>query len=131
MFPGPLNRKALIKKLPGFPESCKSSWISARLVCAARKQGDQDHQIRQGKKPLVGLNSGSLRGACDESQVAAFCEVVQVVYTNPCKGSYLGIGEYFLARFNGDHGALSFSPPYSTYQLDAVDIVKAAHVEEQ
>ncbi len=39
---------------------------------------------------------------------------MQVVYANPGKGSHLGIGEYFLARFNGYHGsALAFSPPYS------------------
>ena len=79
---------------------------------AARKQRDQDHQVRQGEKPLVGLNSGPLRSPCDESQVPAFREVVQMVYTNPRKGSHLAIGEYFLARFNGNHGALSFSPPY-------------------
>jgi len=121
-------KKAL--RLPGEPEILFDS--RSRLVCAPRKQRHQHHQIRQGEKPLVGLYSRSFRGPGDKTQVPAFREVVQVIYTNPCKGSDLGIGEYLLARFNGNHGALSFSPPYSAdYQLDAVDIVKAAPIEEQ
>jgi hypothetical protein len=51
---------------------------------------------------------------------------VQVVYTNPCKGSHLGIGEYLLARFNGNHGALSISALLAAYYFDAFNMLKAA-----
>src|SRR5690349_22162854 len=76
----------------------------AGLVRAAREQCHQNHQIRQGEKPLIRLDSRRFRSPRDEPQMAALREVAQVVHTNPREGSHLGIGEYFLARFNGNHG---------------------------
>src|SRR5260221_9106534 len=58
----------------------------------------------------------------------ALREVAQVVHTDPREGSHLGIGEYFLARFNGNHGPwpsflLRLTWPYP---LDATLILRAA-----
>src|SRR4029077_14027053 len=60
--------------------------------------------------------------------MAALREIVQVVHTNPREGGHLGIGEYFLARFNGNHGPwpsflLRLTWPYP---LDAGLILRAA-----
>ena len=60
--------------------------------------------------------------------MTALREIVQVVHTNPREGSHLRIGEYFLARFNGNHGRwpsflLRLTWPYP---LDAGLILRAA-----
>jgi hypothetical protein len=98
------------------------------LVRAAREQCHQNHQIRQGEKPLIRLDSRRFRGTRDEPQMAALREIVQVVDANPREGSHLGIGEYFLARFNGNHGPWpSFLlRPTWPYPLDAGLILRAA-----
>src|SRR6267143_6167548 len=85
--------------------SSRLSGSATGLVCAAREQCHQHHQIRQGEKPLIRLDPRRFRGSRDEPQMAALREVAQVVQANPRKVGHLGIGEYFLARFNGNHGS--------------------------
>ena len=82
------------------------------LVCAAREQCHQDHQVRQGEKPLIRLNSCRFRRSRDETKMPALSEVVQVVHANPREIGHLVIGENFLARFDGNHDVgPRFSPP--------------------
>jgi hypothetical protein len=77
---------------------------------ALGKKGDQDHQVAESKQPLVGLLTGSFRGAGDEAQVAAAREIVEVVHADARKTRHFRIGEDFLTRFDSDHGRpLSFS----------------------
>jgi hypothetical protein len=96
-------------------------------VRAARKQRHQDHQIGQGKQPLVRLRPSRFRGARDEAQMTALGEIVKVIDANPSKSRDLRISEDLLARFNGNHGLgpldLSAVLPLSTF--DAVRIVAA------
>jgi hypothetical protein len=59
------------------------SAAAKRLVSALREQRHQHHQIRQREEPLIGLRTGSFRGAGDEAQVAALGEIVDVIDANP------------------------------------------------
>src|SRR5580693_1197580 len=87
-----------------------ATWPAARkrprtsLVRATREQRNQHHQVRQREQPLIGLNSGCFRCACNEPKMAALGEIVQVVHTNSREISHLIIGKDFLASFDGNHG---------------------------
>jgi hypothetical protein len=123
---GELKRKRRLSSTSLWPR--RLSGRLARLVRAAREQCHQNHQVRQGEKPLIRLDSGRFRGSRDEPQMPALREVAQVVHTNPREGSHFGIGEYFLARFNGNHGPwpsflLRLTWPYP---FDAGAILRAA-----
>jgi hypothetical protein len=96
-------------------------------VRAARKQCHQYHQVRQGEKPLIRLNSRRFRRSRDEPKVPALSEVVQVVDANPREIGDFIIGEDFLARFDGNHDVgPRFSPPTDPYPLDAKSHATAA-----
>ena len=118
------NKKAP-RKLP--ESEILSKFAAARLVRAAGEQRHQHHQVRQGKQPLVGLNTRGLSSARDKPQVTALGKIPQMLDADTRQGRNLGIGENFLARFDGNHGlAPLFSPP-----LDVSDIVRAAISQEQ
>ena len=74
------------------------------LVCTARKQGNQHHQVGQGKQPLVRLLACRFRCARDKAQMAALREIANVIDANPSQARNLSVGKNLLARFYGDHG---------------------------
>src|SRR3981189_430694 len=55
------------------------SFSASSLVCALRKEGHENHQIREREKPLIRIDAGSFRGPCDKSQVGALRQVVHVL----------------------------------------------------
>ena len=81
----PKNKKALriTRRAPAAVSS------TAGLVGAAREKGDQHHQIRQRKQPLVCLDPGAFRGPRDETQMTALGKIVDVVDANPGKSGDL------------------------------------------
>jgi len=74
------------------------------LVGALWEERHQNHQVGQGKQPLVGTNPGGLSGPSDETEVAPFGEVVDVLHANTRKRGNFRIGEYLLAGLDGNHG---------------------------
>ena len=72
----PKAKKALFSKAE---KSLSELYYDAGLVRAAWKQCNQHHQIRRRKQPLVRLQSGSLRSARYETQMAAFREISQML----------------------------------------------------
>ena len=107
------------------------------LVCASREQGNQHHQVGQRKKPLVRLFTRCFRGPRDEPQMAAFCEIADVIDTNACQVCDFRIGKNLLARFDGNHGLVPCTVlhsvlPKSAYKLfDAFSSVLDAPFVEQ
>jgi len=79
------------------------------LVRALRKQGNQHHQVRQGKQPLVGGQAGGFRGASDKPEVAALGKIVEVIHADASERRHFRIGEDFLTRFYGNHIGLDLS----------------------
>src|SRR6266849_10483657 len=73
------NKKALriTRRAPAAVSS------AAGLVGAAREKGDQHHQIRQRKQPLVCLDPGAFRSPRDETQMTALRKIVDVIDANP------------------------------------------------
>ena len=102
--PGIRAESATTKKgSPVAPESRNLLGLSS-LVGAAREQGDEDHQIRERKQPLVCLTPGCLGGPGNEAQVPTFCEVMQVIDANASQSGHFRIGEDFLTRLYGNQG---------------------------
>jgi hypothetical protein len=99
---GPQIAKAPSSRAGGASLIAKT--VVAISVRALRKQGHQDRQIRQRKQPLVRAQTCRFGSARDEAQVAAFRKVANMLDANPRQAGDFGIGEYFLARFYGDHG---------------------------
>src|SRR6267143_6787834 len=85
-------------------EPFEFSFYSSSLVGALRKEGHENHQIREREKPLIRIDAGSFRGPRDKSQVAALCKVVHVLHANPRQVRNFRIGENLLTRLHGDHG---------------------------
>jgi hypothetical protein len=79
------------------------------LVRALWKQRRQHHQIRQAEQPLVRMRACCFCGACDESQMAALCEIVEMIDANSRETCHFRVGEDFLARFDGDHWPCSWT----------------------
>ena len=75
-----------------------------RLVRALRKEGHQDHQIRQCKQPLVRAFAGGFRSPRDKAEMPALREIVHVLDANSRQTGNFGIGENLLARLHGNHG---------------------------
>ena len=75
-----------------------------RSVRAARKQRNQNHQVRQREQPLVGLRACSFCRARDHPKMTAAREVVQVLHADASQAGYFRVGENFLTRFDGDQG---------------------------
>jgi hypothetical protein len=59
-------------------------------VLAERIQHRHDHQVRQGKQPLVGLLPRCLR-ACDKAEVAAARKIVKMLQAHPGQGGNLPV----------------------------------------
>jgi hypothetical protein len=72
-------------------------------VGALGEKGDQDHKIGQGEEPIIGF-AGGFGGASDEAKVARASELMDVLDADASQAGNFRIGEYLLARFNGDHG---------------------------
>jgi len=95
----------------------------ALLVRAAREQSNQNHQVRQGKQPLVSLRASRFRSARDHSKMTALREIVYMLHADAGQAGYFRIGEYFLARFDGYHGlphVLSIFRRHSTFVMLSV-----------
>src|ERR1700752_1474185 len=96
------------KRLSGYageqPAGSSYRFAATNLVRATGEQRHQHHQVRDRKQPLIRLNSRAFRSPGDETQVPALREVAKVVDTDPSQAGDLGIGEYFLARFDRNHG---------------------------
>src|SRR6267378_6794923 len=60
-------------------EPLEFSFFSSSLVCALRKEGHENHQIREREKPLIRIDAGSFRGPRDKYKVPALCKVVHVL----------------------------------------------------
>src|SRR5271170_7339470 len=72
------------KALSGIPERAfLRSKLGKSLVRAARKQGNQHHQVGQGKQPLVCLFACRFRSARDKAQMAAFRKIANVINADP------------------------------------------------
>ena len=103
-----LTHKTVPKGKWLFPVFRKEPFVKAKLVeslvCAAREQRHQHHQIGQRKQPLVRLLAGRFRGARDEAQVPALREIADVIDANPSQAGNFRVGEDLLARFYGNHG---------------------------
>ena len=82
-----------------------------RSVRAARKQRNQNHQVRQRKQPLLRLGSGRFRCPCNNTQVAGPREIMNVLHTDTRQAGYLRIRKYFLARLYSNQRGLTFAPP--------------------
>jgi hypothetical protein len=84
-----------------FPEYRKEPFFGSKLVeylvCAAREQGNQHHQVRQGKQPLVRLLACRFRGPRDKAQVTAFRKIANVIDANPGQTGNLRVGKNLLA----------------------------------
>jgi hypothetical protein len=70
---------------------------------AAREQCRQNHQVPWREKPMFSLISKALGGARDKAQAMTLREIVEMLGANPRKVCNLGMGEDFLARFDGYH----------------------------
>jgi hypothetical protein len=96
------------------------------------KQRHHHHQIGKREQPLVRALAGCFRGARDEAQVAALRKIMNVLDANSGQVCHFRIGEYFLARFNGNQGlAPVIRPNLPCHTFDAVSIVDAASNTEQ
>jgi hypothetical protein len=100
--------KSAPKKTNGAVQSCwrrliEVGEITARLVRALRKEGHEDRQIRQREQPLVRAQTCRFRGARDKSQMTALRKIANMLDTNSRQARHFRIGEYFLARFYGNH----------------------------
>ena len=73
-------------------------------MSAARKQGHQNHQIREREQPLIRLDAGGFGGPGDEPQMTALREIVQVIHADASQSGNLVVRENLLARFDGNHG---------------------------
>ena len=93
------------KALSGMPERAllRSKLVNS-LVCAARKQGNQHHQVGQGKQPLVCLFACRFRSARDKAQMAAFRKIANVIHADTSQAGNFRVGKNLLTRFYGDHG---------------------------
>ena len=67
------------------------------------KQGHQHHQIRQRKKPLIRVDSRSLRRPSDETKVPALRKIVDVLEANARQRGHFRICEDFLTGFHLNH----------------------------
>ena len=74
-------------------------------MSTARKQSNQDHQVRQRKQPLIRLDSRAFRRPGNKSQVPALREIMQVIHANAGQAGNFRVGEDLLARFDGNHGS--------------------------
>ena len=121
------------KWLPGQAREPRRRQLNAIfLVRALRKQGHQDHQIRECEQPLIGADSSRFRSPRDEAQMAALRKIVYMLDANSRQAGDFRIGEDFLARLHGNHGPAPVLRPTLHYaHLDAVSIVCAAHIPEQ
>jgi hypothetical protein len=57
----------------------KSQLDSNALVRAFRKQGHQNHQIREREQPLIGADAGRFRCPRNEAEVAALGKIVDML----------------------------------------------------
>ena len=71
---------------------------------ALGEQRDKNHQVRQGKQPLIRLVSSNFRRASDKAEMAALGEIVDVIHTDAGEAGNFRIGEDLLARLHGNHG---------------------------
>jgi hypothetical protein len=101
------KQKALSSKAE---KSLSELGYRASLVRAARKQRNQHHQVRWRKQPLVRLQSGSLRSARYETQMAALRKIPQMLQANTRERGNFSVGEYFLTGLYGNHGRVSQFP---------------------
>ena len=101
---------------------------SSASVCALRKEGHKNHQIRQCEKPLIRIDAGGFRGPGDKSKMAALCKVVHMLDANPRQARNFRISENLLARLHGNHGP---TPQLHPHSFDAASIVRAASFLEQ
>jgi hypothetical protein len=95
-------------------KSGKRDWAALHrdvpaLVRALWKQRRQNHQIGQAEQPLVRVRARCFCGACDESQMAAFCEIVEVINADSRETCHFRVGEDFLARFDSNHWPCSWT----------------------
>ena len=73
------------------------------LVRALGEERNEHHKIGQCEEPVVGI-AGGLGGASDETEVASFGELANVLDADAGQAGNFRIGEYFLAGFDGNHG---------------------------
>lgn len=108
-------------------EPFKIVMFCGALVRALRKEGHENHQIREREKPLVRIDARGFRGPRDKSQVPPLRKVVYVLDTNPRQARNFRIGENLLARLYGNHGpAPQLRPNSILTTFDAASIVGAA-----
>lgn len=99
---------------------------------ALREERHKDCQVRKSEEPLVGAQARGLRGARDEAQVPALGKITDVLDANAGQACHFRIGEYFLARFNGNQGrAPKLHSNLLRTTFDAVCIVIAVSKTEQ
>ena len=55
---------------------------------ALGKQSYQHHQVRKREQPLVRGHAGGFRGARYKAQMAALCEIVQMIHANARQRRY-------------------------------------------
>src|SRR5580692_5132619 len=131
---GPENKRL-------FPDCRKEPFWGSRflenLVCAARKQRHQHHEVGQGEQPLVRLLACRFCGPRDKAQVAALREIANVIDANPSQAGNLRVGKNLLARFYGDHGLVPLTVCHTARLLlapksfDAICSVRDAPFVEQ
>jgi hypothetical protein len=106
------------KALSGIPErAILEAKLVKCLVCAARKQRHQHHQIRQRKQPLVRLLACRFRGARDKAQVAALRKIADMIHANASQAGNFRVGENLLARFYGNHGLVPRTTGYTALSI--------------
>jgi hypothetical protein len=98
-----------LKLQPGGTICARTGWRfpENRLVRAAREQGHQHHQIGKCKQPLFRLIAGSFRRSCDDAQMAAPREVMNMLHADPRQAGYFCIRKDFLARLYSNQRGLS------------------------
>jgi hypothetical protein len=76
-------------------------------VRATGEQRGQNHQVGQGKQPLLRLRSCGFRCSRDHAQMTAARKVVQVLHANPRQTGHFRIRKDLLTRLDLNQGNLS------------------------